>query len=76
MAKRTVTAIEKWRKGTENPDHVKYRQNQIANDSYAAAALLTSLKKDDGSENESEEELEKEELGEFMQLRFNNRKWC
>ena len=76
LAKRTVTAIEKWRKGTENPDHVKYRQNQIANDSYAAAALLTSLKKDDGSENESEEELEKEELGEFMQLRFNNRKWC
>ena len=76
LAKRTVTAITKWREGTENPDHVKYRQNQIASDSYAAAALMTSLKKDDENEDEDEEdELEKEEIGESIRLTFNQRNW-
>ena len=52
LAKRTVTAIKKWREGTEDPKHVKYRQNQISNDSYAATALLASSKKDGENEDE------------------------
>ena len=81
LAKWTVIAIKKWREGTEDPKHIKYRQNQISNDSYATTALLASLKKDDENEDENEDdenedELEKEEFGEFMQLRYNCRKWC
>ena len=81
LSQKTVTAITKWREGTENPAHVEYRQNQIDNDFYAATALKISIKKDEDKnedkdeDEDEEEELEKEEIGEFMQLRFNQRKW-
>jgi len=77
LSQKTVTAITRWRKGTENPAHIKYRQNQIDDDSYAATALKNSIKKDENEDEDEdeEEELENEEIGEFMQLRFNQRKW-
>ena len=77
LSQKTVTAITRWRKETENPAHIKYRQNQIDDDSYAATALKNSIKKDENEDEDEdeEEELENEEIGEFMQLRFNQRKW-
>jgi len=38
---------------------------------------LASLKKNDkNKDDENEDKLEKKEFGEFMQLRYNCRKWC
>ena len=45
LAKKTVTAIQRWREGTEKSSSIEYRKNQIADNSYVAAALETSLRK-------------------------------
>jgi len=44
LLQKTVTAITRWRKGTENPAHIKYRQNQIDDDSYAATAMRMRMR--------------------------------
>jgi len=42
LAKRTVTAIKKWREGTELPRHKDYRLNQLEQDPIAREALIES----------------------------------
>ena len=46
LVKKTVTAIKKWREGTEEKHGIQYRNNQLKqNDPVAYAALLASLEK-------------------------------
>ena len=51
MAKRTVTAIKKWRDGTEAPKHVNYRFNQLLQDLPAREALVNSVEKNNERNN-------------------------
>jgi hypothetical protein len=45
LAKRTVTAIKKWKGGEEQLKHKNYRLNQLQQDPPAREALLKSLEK-------------------------------
>lgn len=45
LAKRTVTAIQKWREGTEKEKHMQYRLEQLKQDPVAQSALVASLEK-------------------------------
>ena len=45
LAKKTVTAIKKWKDGSEQEKYIKYWLNQLNQNPYAKEALLESIKK-------------------------------
>ena len=76
LAKKTVTAIKKWREGTEKPKHINYRLNQLQQDPPAQEALLESLEKNNEKRN-SEIILEGdiEYIGNHININTNDREW-
>jgi len=87
LAKRTVTAVKKWRQNMESQQHIEYRANLLNQDPLAKIALEKSIEnnkkkimqeiiesKEDIEEN-SDEEFIQTEVKEYMQLRYNKRKW-
>jgi hypothetical protein len=52
LAKKTVTAIKRWREGTEEKHGIQYRNNQLKQDDPVAhAALLASIEKNNNRVN-------------------------
>lgn len=72
LAKKTVTAIKKWKEGTEKEKHVKYRQEQLQQDPPALLALEESLKKNQGSSSTAEN---LNYTGVYFNLEENDREW-
>ena len=64
LAKRTVTAIQKWREGTEKEKHMQYRHEQLNQDPIAQSALIASLEKNKAIYT-----------GENITFENNNREW-
>jgi hypothetical protein len=71
LAKRTVTAIKKWKEGTENPKHKMYRLNQLQQDLPALEAFLKSESKNSEIILSSDDEYE----GSHVNINNTNREW-
>jgi hypothetical protein len=76
LAKKTVTAIKKWRDGSEQEKHIKYRSNQLNQDPYAKEALLESIKKNSEKKSERIEMEENNYTGEYIDIERNDREWA
>ena len=71
LAKKTVTAIKKWRSGSEQEKHMKYQTNQLSQDPYAKETLLESIKR-----NSKRIEMENNSYTrEYLDIEENNREW-
>jgi hypothetical protein len=71
LAKRTVTAIRKWKEGAENPRHKMYRLNQLQQDPPALEAFLKSEGKNSEIVLSSDDEYE----GSHVNINNINREW-
>lgn len=69
LAKKTITAIKKWKEGTEKDAHVQYRDKQLQEDPIAHAALLASVEKNKVKNNDSNFQ------GNLVILKNNDREW-
>ena len=76
LAKRTVTAIQKWQQGTEETRHFNYRLNQLGQDLLAQEALLKSIKKNK-EKKEKEVMLEGDNVytGNYIDINITDREW-
>ena len=74
LAKKTVTAIKRWREGTKEKHGIQYRNNQLKQDDPVAyATLLASIEKNNNRVN-----LEAEEqnfAGNQIIFENNDREW-
>jgi hypothetical protein len=71
LAKRTVTAIQKWKEGAENPRHKMYRLNQLQQDSPALDAFLEA----EGKNSEIVLSSDDEYKGSHVNINNINREW-
>ena len=86
LSKRTVTAVKKWRQGTEVPARFNYRAEAIKKDTKAKEALNRAVQTNIKTtmdqvqvvieENSINGEIEEEITREFMQLRYGRYKWA
>lgn len=76
LAKRTVTAIKKWREGTESSKHKNYRLKQLEQDPFAREALIKSgIKNDVKRKGEIIMAGDKEYEGSHVNINTNDRDW-
>ena len=74
LAKKTVTAIEKWREGTEKLKHVNYRLNHLNQDPPAQKALLESIQRNEENKVFLEAAGNSYE-GEYFNLEESHKEW-
>ena len=77
LVKRTVSAIKKWRDGSEATRHFNYRLNQLNQNLLAREALLNSIEKNQGKKNnEIILEGSNEYEGDHVNLDIVDREWA
>ena len=72
LAKRTVTAIKKWREGVEKKKHMDYRLKQLDQDPFAQNALMESIEKNKTNRISLEQA---EYIEDYLTFDNNNREW-
>ena len=75
LAKKTVTAIQKWRKGIEKESGIQYRNKQMEIDPIAHSALLASLEKNQKKKIEENLKNIYDFKGNNTVFTNNNREW-
>jgi hypothetical protein len=71
LAKKTVSAVKKWREGSEQEKHKEYRLNQLDQDPFAKEALIESIKK-----NKEIKTVNSNYIGEYLEMVETDREWA